>query len=350
MTDPTIPPGAARIHVHYPAAPGTICLRTDADWDADIEATSVSDDGRVHRFDLELDGPTLDYKPMLRDGDARWSCGPDRLATAGAPAPFDCFPYFEPSAGRLTERERVSSEEGAWHVRVSLPPGYDENTCHRYPTLFMNDGHNVFLPEESATGQDWDVQGMLARLDEMTSVEQVIVVGVYPADRARDYGSAGAAAYGRFLAGTLVPWIDERFRTLRAREHRAVLGSSLGGVSALRTLLDHPDSFAMAGCMSATFGYDDDLASRVLREPLSDVRIYLDSGWPRDNYKVTRDMRARLLHAGQREGVDLLYLAHPGAAHSESDWAERLHVPLQFFFAERPDARSRAAQALSSGA
>ena len=89
-----------------------------------------------------------------------------------------------------------------------------------------------------------------------------------------------------------------------------------------------------------------ELASRITDEPRRDIRIYLDSGWPHDNFEVTLDMRARLLHSGYVEGRDLMYLAHPGASHSESAWTERLHLPLQFFFAERPNARSRAGGAV----
>jgi len=65
------------------------------------------------------------------------------------------------------------------------------------------------------------------------------------------------------------------------------------------------------------------------------LRIYLDSGWPEDNYEVTRDMRALLLSRGYREGLELLYFAFPGAHHDEKAWALRSHIPFQFFFAKR---------------
>ena len=73
-------------------------------------------------------------------------------------------------------------------------------------------------------------------------------------------------------------------------------------------------------------------AARIDREPKRPVRIYLDSGWPRDNYEVTRDVRNRLHRRGFREGRDLLYFAWPEARHDERAWATRVHVPFQFFF------------------
>ena len=74
------------------------------------------------------------------------------------------------------------------------------------------------------------------------------------------------------------------------------------------------------------------------------IRIYLDSGWPRDNYEVTRAMRDTLEHAGWRAGTDLHYFAFPRATHDEAQWASRVHLPLQVLFGPRRDlAQSKSA-------
>jgi hypothetical protein len=88
--------------------------------------------------------------------------------------------------------------------------------------------------------------------------------------------------------------------------------------------------------MSATFGYRDDLLERVATEPRRPHRLYLDTGWPRDNFEVNRSLRALLLRRGYEEGRDLLYLAFPDAAHNERAWAMRAHVPFQYFFGDAP--------------
>ncbi len=225
-----------------------------------------------------------------------------------------------------------------------LPPGYDENTLHRYPVLYMNDGHNLFFPHEAAAGREWGVQDTLKQLDEMTSIEQVIVIGVYSRDRMVDYTMDGSADYIAFLSDSLVPHIDATYRTLKGPSHTAIMGSSLGGASALDCAWSRPDRFGMAGCLSATFGFADDLKHRVLERPRPNLRVYLDSGWPKDNFEVTRDMRARLVGAGFREGLDLLYFAFPGDRHSEEHWGDRAHVPFQFFFGHRSGDRSLAGQ------
>ncbi len=54
-----------RIVVHYPAGQGRIVLRTELDWDRDVEPTEVSDDGAASTFTLEARRPFLYVKPCL---------------------------------------------------------------------------------------------------------------------------------------------------------------------------------------------------------------------------------------------------------------------------------------------
>lgn len=75
-------------------------------------------------------------------------------------------------------------------------------------------------------------------------------------------------------------------------------GSSLGGVVSFYSAWEYPRVFGGAVCMSSTFSYKDDLIERVLSEPTRDVRFYLDSGWPNDNYEVTTEMALALVSKG----------------------------------------------------
>jgi enterochelin esterase-like enzyme len=196
----------------------------------------------------------------------------------------------------------------------------------------MQDGQNLFFPDEAPQGKHWRVAETLALLERMCLVRQVIVVGVYPRERMREYTKPGYEAYGRFLARELKPYVDAQYRTLSGPADTAVMGSSLGGVVSLHAGWQHPEAFGQVGALSATFGYQDDLLERVLSERKRALQVYLDSGWPRDNYEAVRGMAAALRARGFAEGRDLLYLAYPESRHEEDSWAARLHVPFQFFF------------------
>ena len=71
------------------------------------------------------------------------------------------------------------------------------------------------------------------------------------------------------------------------------MGASLGGVVSFFLGWEYPQVFGNVACLSSSFGYRDDLLRRVKEDCLDDrrdLRIYLDSGWPRDNYETTVTM------------------------------------------------------------
>jgi predicted alpha/beta superfamily hydrolase len=322
------------VEVAYPGAARRVALRTELDWDRDVAPSSG--DGDVAHFDLAADRPFLYFKPVLRDGMAmRWARGENRLALPDRPTRVQ--PFFAPdehcSACDLrTIRSRELDAEVK--LRVLLPSGYHENPHRRHSVAYMQDGNNVFFPDEAFLGRHWRVPEVVEKLDAMDLVEPPIIVGVQPGDRMAWYTDPGYRAYGRFLAVELKPYVDAAFRTLPGAARTAVIGSSLGGVASFYAAWSHPRRFGNAACLSSTFGYKDDLFARVEQDGVPPVRLYLDSGWPNDNYEATRAMRDRLLRRGLRSGCDLLYFAFPCATHDERAWAERVHLPFQFLFGE----------------
>lgn len=331
--------GQTKIQVFYPPTEGRVVLRTDLDWDRDVEASWVSDDRTISEFVVETGRHYFYFKPCLIGRDRMWSKGANYLATTGTEGIRRVYPlFFAPLRGSFSDAITVRPGRGGPEhaLRVYFPPGYDENTLKRYPVLYMHDGSNLFFPHEAFGGSEWQVDENLEQLDSMSLVDKVIVVGIYARDRMQDYTKPGYEAYGRLIVEEVKPMIDSRLRTLSDPESTAVMGSSLGGVVSFYLGWQYPDVFGKAACLSSTFGYRDDLMERVLSEPKRDVRFYIDSGWPEDNYENTTAMRDHLLAAGYRFGRDVLYFAFPGALHNEGSWATRSHVPFQFFFGKVP--------------
>lgn len=338
------------VRVLYPPTDAQVRLRTEDDWTRDVEPVAVEQDGACHVFRLRLARPFLYFKPVLRRGDGiRWAAGPNVLIVAALEdLARDVYPYFvAPVECSEADLHEVESRDGARRhaCRVFLPPGYAENTLQRFPVAYMQDGHNLFFPEEAAAGRTWRVRETLERLTTMNQTTEMIVVGVQPADRMEDYTKPGYEGYGRFLAQDLKPLVDGRFRTQPEASSTAVIGSSLGGVVSLYLAWEHPEAFGMAACMSSTFGHKDDLRERVAGEPRRDLHLYLDSGFPSDNFEVTKQLAATLVGRGWRLGTDLLSFAFPEAAHREDAWATRLHSPFQFLFGASRQLRELSARA-----
>ena len=345
------------IRVIYPTDGARIALRTEHDWDTNIEAidrngrtvAGIGDPGRSNdsrtggawEFLIETERPYFYFKPvLLREDGAQWSRGENFLAVATSGASLEVHPYFrEDTHCSVCElMPPLASASGREHrFRVFLPPGYYENTLKKYPVLYMHDGHNLFFTEEAFVGNTWRADEVLNMLDKMNAIEEVIVVGIHPNDRMSEYTLPGYEEYGRFLVETLKPLIDAKYRTLAGPANAAVMGSSLGGVVSLYLAWQWPEVFGKVACLSSTFTFRDDLLERISLEAKRKIRIYLDSGWPGDNYEATRSMRDRLIWKGYRPGSELFYLAFPEAKHEENAWAARSPIPLQFLFGKFPD-------------
>jgi predicted alpha/beta superfamily hydrolase len=322
------------LRVIYPAGRGSIVLRTELDWDRDLEPTTVSADGTTSTFVVEARRPFLYFKACLRpkEGGVRWTVGPNMLVLMTTDDVADVHPYFEGSdRGSFSPPMTIASTILARdHIlRVYIPAGYHENPLRRFPVVYMQDGKNLFFPEEAFLGQGWGVDQALTLLDTMNVVDRAVIVGIHSGDRMAEYTKPGYETYARSVVEEVKPMIDREFRVFDAPRETMVLGSSLGGVVSFYMAWQHPDVFGAAACMSSTFAYKDDLVERVMSEPKSTSRFYLDSGWPGDNYEVTLAMAMAFSERGYRLREEFLHLAFPLEEHDEQAWGRRIHLPLQ---------------------
>ncbi|GKU79250.1 esterase family protein [Paenibacillus sp. L3-i20] len=151
---------------------------------------------------------------------------------------------------RTILKETVSSKwlpEGERNLRVFLPPGY--NDLLSYPVVYCQDGEDFFNFGRIATTATKLI------LDE--GLEPFIIVGVDVDKKVRtaEYAPDGDrhAAYVRFFAEELLPFIEERFPVRREPEHRLLAGDSLGGSVSLHIALQYPHLFTRVMSMSGAF-------------------------------------------------------------------------------------------------
>lgn len=323
-----------KLRVAYPAGKGKMVLRTEQDWEKDIKPVAVSKDRNTWTFTLEANQPFLYLKPCLvgDDGSFTWAKGANKLVLMEEEDQRVMYPYFfdseKGSFSKLIEfPSKILGRDHA--LRVYLPPGYLENTLSVYPVAFMQDGQNLFFPEEAFMGHTWEVDETSQTLRSMSAVEDFVIIGIRSGDRMKEYTSPGYEDYARSLAEEIVPIAQSHLRIGNHRRYRSVWGSSLGGVVSFYTVWQHPDVFGVGVCMSSTFSHKDNLIERVLSEPKPDVAFYLDSGWPDDNYEVTMAMAMALASRGWKYGHNFFHLVFPEAVHNEAAWGMRLHLPMQ---------------------
>lgn len=276
-------------------------------------------------------------------------------------------------------------------IFVYLPPGYHQ-TQRCYPVLYINDGQDrgILCLHEA-----------MARMLAKGSVRPFIAVAIPTNDnRLQEYGTAVmpnaqglgrlAAAYACFVIEELRPLINGRFRTLETAENTAIMGASLGGLSAFDIAWNHRDRFGIVGVFSGSFWWraadagdfglqnsdwglgDDSMMDSIVDSAINNPHSAMETDCPRpgrliaqeivrcgdylpgfrawfqagtrdevsdrDNNGVidaiqdTLELIEALEEKGYRRGRDLAYVEVLGGRHDYETWSKVLPDFLQWAF------------------
>jgi hypothetical protein len=164
-------------------------------------------------------------------------------------------PWRQEPAGRLEELVFESqalrgnplgdpSDRPLW---VYLPPGYEHEADRRYPSVYMIQG---------LTGQldMWRNRSAFRRNFPELADELFASGGAPPCilvwvdcwtslGGSQFLDSPGTGRYHTYLCDEVVPFVDERYRTLAGAAHRGIAGKSSGGYGAMVTPMLRPDLF-----------------------------------------------------------------------------------------------------------
>jgi S-formylglutathione hydrolase FrmB len=124
---------------------------------------------------------------------------------------------------------------------VWTPPGYAESD-RRYPSIYVIQG---------MTGQIdmWRNRAalrpnVLELIDEVGLESVIAFVDCWTSLGGSQFlDSPATGRYHTYLCEEVVPFVDSRYRTLNAREHRGIAGKSSGGYGAMVTPMLRPDLF-----------------------------------------------------------------------------------------------------------
>jgi len=274
------------------------------------------------------------------------------------PHRFETFSLFAPALGRSKR------------ILVHLPPGYDCATARRYPVFYFNDGHDLFdwnpfasdldpalaaeIAKREAWYGSWHLDDQLDRAIADGRLPPLIAVGIASDDgmRSRDLAPVPWSAsvegrgtrYGEFVADTVVPAVDARFRTVADRDCRGIGGASLGGVSALQIGLAHPDDFGLVLSLSP-----------VVRDPA--IAAYLAATWAigehvdapaflidfDDDPSGSADLErfASGVATAASSGREATLIQTPGGRHAIASWAKRVVPALVRLFDARCAGQAR---------
>lgn len=162
---------------------------------------------------------------------------------------------FATSADAAVIRDSIKSEVlGVQrYFMVYVPAGFQRETDHHYPVLYLL--HGLTDDERS-----WLDKGQMDRVaDElMASGEAKQMVIVMPCAGGPDtkniwngYFNMKGWAYEDHFFQELLPAVEKKYRAGGSRDQRAVAGLSMGGGGSVGYALGHPDMFSACYAMSA---------------------------------------------------------------------------------------------------
>lgn len=223
--------------------------------------------------------------------------------------------------------------------------------------LLINDGQNL---------EEMGFAGLLESLHATDPTRPLLAVGIHAGEhRKMEYGVAGhpdyagrgakAGAYTAFILEELLPFIYHKYNVSSFREI-AFAGFSLGGLSALDIVWNHPGLFKKAGVFSGSFWwrsldqdnphYDDD-KHRIIHQQIRHgqykpgLKFFFQCGNKDetkdrnhngiiDSIDDTLDLVRELESRGYHSKKDIFYLEMPEGGHDIPTWASAMPAFLSF--------------------
>ena len=215
----------------------------------------------------------------------------------------------------------ISKREQEITGQIYTPPCYTNYPDQRYPTLYLLHG-------ATETDQQWEDLGVVKLANELISSSEIPpMIIIMP--REMSWISLPDNPFGDQLIKDLLPWVDGEYRTLAAREYRAIGGLSRGGNWAVRLGLLYWAQFGSIGAHSTPLFVGDleHIPQWVESIPFSKFpRIYLDIGKDDNDLSKASTFEEELIKLGFPHSWHLFT-----GTHNESYWQEHLREYLFWY-------------------
>ena len=176
-------------------------------------------------------------------------------------------------------------------VNVYLPAGYDQEASKLYPSVYLLHGLTDTYTSWEEKGQMKNVMDQLIASGEAA---RMIVIMPNAGDpdvhnKWNGYFNMPGRRYEDFFFGELIPTLESRFKIQGDKQHRAIMGLSMGGGGSTVYSQRHPDMFSSCYAMSAWL---DNNEPRVNNEADKQDKFYLVSKSVRDHSAIDFVMNA----------------------------------------------------------
>ena len=250
--------------------------------------------------------------------------------------------------------------------------------------IFMNDGEELFNAAESWHNMEWGIDEKIEQMNLNENELNFVIIGIHSAKKAnrffvdetkryaeyfpkesipyfdsgfkkrryQEWVNNNNLYYLEFLTEDVIPFVEEKFDISLNNKNLGIIGASMGGLSALNALIEHPDLFGFAGCISTHWvgikpleyfllpfvgkiDGDDDTANAIISyiedniTNIDDQKIYFDHGTiGLDSLYGTPQRRVNKILDSKSK--DYKYLVFDGYDHYASEFGSRFDGVLEY--------------------
>ncbi len=250
--------------------------------------------------------------------------------------------------------------------------------------IFMNDGEELFNAAESWHNMEWGIDEKIEQMNLNENELNFVIIAIHSAKkgnrffvdetkryaeyfpkesipyfdsgfkkrRYQEWVNNNNLYYLEFLTEDVIPFVEEKFDISLNNKNLGIIGASMGGLSALNALIEHPDLFGFAGCISTHWvgikpleyfllplvgkiDGDDDTANAIISyiedniTNIDDQKIYFDHGTVGlDSLYSTPQRRVNKILDSKSK--DYKYLVFDGYDHYASEFGSRFDGVLEY--------------------
>ena len=250
--------------------------------------------------------------------------------------------------------------------------------------IFMNDGEELFNAAESWHNMEWGIDEKIEHMNLNENELNFVIIAIHSAKkgnrffvdetkryaeyfpkesipyfdsgfkkrRYQEWVNNNNLYYLEFLTEDVIPFVEEKFDISLNNKNLGIIGASMGGLSALNALIEHPDLFGFAGCISTHWvgikpleyfllpfvgkiDGDDDTANAIISyiedniTNIDDQKIYFDHGTiGLDSLYSTPQRRVNKILDSKSK--DYKYLVFEGYDHYAPEFGSRFDSVLEY--------------------
>lgn len=243
------------------------------------------------------------------------------------PDPITTSTLDDAKHGKITKDKLMNSKMLGYQVTYSvyLPNGYD--ALKTYPVIYVTDGYE-YMHERLG-----NMVTILDNLIHLRKIEPVIAIFLdhrEPVNRSNNRRMNELALnqkYLAFMTEEFLPFVEKGYGISKEPSKRAVIGSSMGGLSAAFFAFSKPDVFGLAGIQSPSFWFRPEIYKVCDNPENPPVKTFMTTGKIYDAEEGALKMKGIL----DKNTCKYQYM-EVNQSHSWGNWRDTIDDILVYFF------------------